>query len=237
MEKLRQQLEFSLSTKVIVPVVATMVVLIAVTVSILNSRITRQFQVEATRSLAHADESLVKSREIHTRNHLLRFRSVPDDPMYRALFAEGGANHAPTIKVSLDEMRQKKEVDMVLFTSVDDLKTARAYSSNDRTISINDFQRACTPVVVEALQKGEGLHTILFRQRIVDVVSVPVKGTSQELIGALTLGLEVGHKNAEEMKKATQCEIIMLADGRVFASPPIGEQDDFTLSCFLHFLR
>ena len=90
MEKLRKHFEFSFSTKVIVPVVATMILLLAVTVSIVNSRITRQFQAEATRNLAHAEESVRKSREIHARSQLLRFRSVPDEPMYRALFAEGG---------------------------------------------------------------------------------------------------------------------------------------------------
>jgi two-component system, NtrC family, sensor kinase len=218
MEKLRRHFEYSFSTKVIVPVVATMILLLAVTVSIVNSRITRQFQAEATRNLAHAEESVRKSREIHTRSQLLRFRSVPDEPMYRALFAEGGANHAPTIKVSLDEMRTNKEVDVVLFTSVDDLKTARASSVGDRTISTRDFQAACTPVVVEAFQKGEGWDTVLVGNRLFDVVSVPVKGSSQELLGALTLGVEVGHVNAEDMKKATSCEIILLANGRVIAS-------------------
>src|SRR5437879_13111199 len=135
---------FNFSTKVIVPVVATMIALIVITVSIVSSRISHQFQMEATRNLARVEESVLKSRKDHTLNQLLRFRGLPDEPMYRSLFTEGGATHPPTMKVSLEELRTKKDVDLALFTSVDDLKTPRASSSGDRSISLNEFQAACT---------------------------------------------------------------------------------------------
>ena len=55
MEKLRTTLQVSFSTKVIVPVVAIMVLLLAVTVWLVNRRLTSQFEADAARNLAHAD--------------------------------------------------------------------------------------------------------------------------------------------------------------------------------------
>ena len=115
-------------------------------------------------------------------------------------------------------MRSNNAVDIVLFTAVDNVKQAFASSAADRTLSIEKFETACIPVVVEALSKGEGTDTVCVGDRLFDVVSVPIKGNSQELLGALTLGIEMVHKNAQDMKKATQCEIILLANGRVIAS-------------------
>src|SRR5882757_1967481 len=103
MEKLRRQFEVSFSTKVVVPVVLTMIVLIAITVSIVNNRLTQQFQAEAVRSLAHAEDSVLASRSNHLSQMLASFRDLPEQPMYRALWTLGSME-APTIKASLDEM-------------------------------------------------------------------------------------------------------------------------------------
>ena len=68
MEKLRSTFELSFSTKVIVPVVALMVMLMATTVWLLDHRVTQQFQLEATRSLAAAHSFFAGARGRTPRN-------------------------------------------------------------------------------------------------------------------------------------------------------------------------
>src|SRR5437588_254551 len=89
MEKLKAKLRLSLGTKVLVPVVVSMVLLLVVTVLVVNGRITRQFQMEAARNLALADMALLRSRNIRTHDLLERYHNLPKEPRYRAAFQSG----------------------------------------------------------------------------------------------------------------------------------------------------
>src|SRR5882672_3117338 len=218
MEKLRRQFEVSFSTKVVVPVVGTMIVLIAITVSIVNSRITRQFQAEAVRSLAHAEESVRRSREIHLHNQLTRFRGLPDEPMYRALFTLS-AGEAATIRGSLDEMRTNKEVDIVLYTKLEKPQQPIASSRRDAAFMVPEFEAACAPVIEDCFKReAERVDTVQVGVRLFDIVTLPVRGAGRDLIGSITLGSEIVHRTAQDMKEATQCEIVLLENNRVIAS-------------------
>src|SRR5258705_11238073 len=107
MENLRARLQVSFSTKVLVPVVITMGLLLAITVWILNSRVSRQFETDARRRLAMADESVRKSEELRTKNLLLRYRGLPSEPRYKAQFNEGDQ---PTLKGFLEELLTEKDL-------------------------------------------------------------------------------------------------------------------------------
>ena len=72
MEKLAARLRVSFSTKVLVPVVTIMVLLLALMVWTLNPRITQQFQTEGERSLNTADAVFRSSRKIRQQDLLLR---------------------------------------------------------------------------------------------------------------------------------------------------------------------
>src|SRR5712671_1319655 len=61
MEKLKTRLQFSFSTKVLIPVLTIMVLLLAISVWIVNRRITRQFETAATDSLKTADRATLQS--------------------------------------------------------------------------------------------------------------------------------------------------------------------------------
>src|SRR5205809_483396 len=136
MEKLKARLQLSFSTKVLIPVLTIMVLLLAITVWIVNRRITRQFETAATDSLKTADRVFS------------RFR-----------------------KIRRQELLGEEKVDTI-----------------------------CV---------GGGLY---------DVVSIPVLGTGDQLIGALTLGSEVGEAAAQELRDVAQCQIVLLGNGQVVAA-------------------
>src|SRR5215472_6306463 len=106
--KNRFRLEVSFSTKVLVPVVAAMVLLLAITVSVVNHRITRQVQTQGTRSLATAEAVFQNSQRIFTRNLLLRYQNLPNEPRYKATFQQA---HPPTIKNLLQDLLGEQDVD------------------------------------------------------------------------------------------------------------------------------
>src|SRR5437868_6623587 len=101
MEKPKARFEVSFSTKVLVPVVTVMVLLLGLTVWLLNSRVRKQFETEARHRLAWADNSVRKSEELHIKNLLLRYHALPNEPRYKALF---NAGDQPTVKQGLEEL-------------------------------------------------------------------------------------------------------------------------------------
>src|SRR6516225_840472 len=81
--KIRARPKLSFSIKVLTPVVSSMVLLLGIAVWILDSHTTRQFETEAARRLLMADESVRKSQDLLTKNLLLRYRNLPQEPRYK----------------------------------------------------------------------------------------------------------------------------------------------------------
>src|SRR4029077_11774675 len=111
---LRNQLKVSFSTKVLVPVVSIMVLLLLLTAWLLSHRLTKQFQVDAARNLETADSVFRSSEDLHTRNLLLRFRNLPNDPKYKPAFQ---SKHLQTLRDQIRDLPAEQGIDVALFTS------------------------------------------------------------------------------------------------------------------------
>lgn len=135
MEKIRARFQSSFSIKVLVPVVASMVLLLGLTVFTVNQRVTRQFQSEAARSLATAEAVFRNSEKIHTKNLLLRFHNLPKEPRYRAAFQSGDI---PTLRDQIEHLPADQGVDVVLFSAANGQLLASARV--DPLISIEEFE-------------------------------------------------------------------------------------------------
>ncbi len=213
MEKLRARFELSFSTKVLAPVIASMVLLLAITVWTVNQRLTRQLQRESARSLATADGVFRNSQKIHTKNLLLRYRNLPNEPRYKELFA--GADPG-SIRDALVELLGEQGVDIILFTS--DQTELLASAKRDPLISISEFEASSFLAVKRALTAEEMADTVLVGERLFDVVSIPVFGVRGNLVGALTLGSEFGEAAVQEFSLLTHSQIVLLANDRIIAS-------------------
>jgi signal transduction histidine kinase/ActR/RegA family two-component response regulator len=216
MDKIRASLQASFSTKVLVPLVVCMVVLMGITVWLVNELLTTQFQEAAARDLSSADGLVKNSQKNRARNFELRFRNLPREPRYKSTFQTADV---PTVRALLDELRAEQEnLDIILYTTDRSELKSLANSRRDPVVSIRELEKASAPAVTKALQDEERVDTIRAGARIFDIVSIPVKGAGDVLIGALTLGTEVDDKAAEELSSSTHCKVVLLAGGSVIAS-------------------
>ena len=217
MEKLRAKLIVSFRAKVLLPVLAVMVLLIAVTVFVVNARITRQVETEAQNALATADSVFWDLQIMRSKTRLLRFRNLPNEPRYKAALQ---TLHPGTVRDQLATALAEQGVDFVLFTP-----DAEPPGPHEPLMQKRDplnlpraFAAACAPTVQFALNGEEKTDTIRVGEKIYEVVSVPVFGVSHALIGALTIGEEVGLAVAQEFGRMTRGQILLLAGGQVVAS-------------------
>jgi signal transduction histidine kinase/CheY-like chemotaxis protein len=222
MEKLRDSLQVSFSTKVIVPVVATMVLLMAITVWILNARVTQQFQGETVRSLVRADAEFQTARKSRIHN-LVLLRNMLKEPRYVAILQ---SENAPTIS---DEFTKNlpvdQGVDVALFTSGSGKVLVRA--KGDPEIAMREFESRSERAITRALLGEETIDTFSAGERVFDIISIPVLGRKGGIIGTLTFGSQIRNSDLREFHAASQSEVALLADGRVIVSTvsPDPQQD------------
>ena len=215
MEKLRNRIEVSFSAKVLVPVVAVMVLLLGITVWTVNTRITQQSQAEAARSLATADGVFRKFQEIRKNNLVLRYRNLRNEPRYRAVLQSGDL---PTLREEIKDLPDEQGLDIALFTTTTDESLASAKANPLKPMPVVPFQARSAESVRRAMQGQENVDTILVGERLFDVISIPVTGQNGQLVGVLTFGSEIRRADVAESSSVSQCEIVLLADGRVIAS-------------------
>jgi two-component system NtrC family sensor kinase len=223
MEKLRNSLHVSFSTKVIVPVVATMVLLLAITVWILNDRVTQQFQGETVRSLTRADAEFKSARKARIRN-LTLLKNMRNEPRYVAILQ---SENAPTIS---DEFTKNllvdQEVDVALFTSGSGKVLVRA--KGDPEIAMKEFESKSARAISRALLGEETVDTFCAGERVFDIISIPVLGRKGGIIGTLTFGSQIRSSDVREFRAESQSEVALMTDGRVIVSTVSADlQQDF----------
>src|SRR5258708_3959843 len=81
----------SFQSKVLLPVILILMLLVGIMIAVTNQRLTSQAQAQAARELARADVVLKNSQAIRSRNLLLRYRNVPNEPRFKAVSQLGDA--------------------------------------------------------------------------------------------------------------------------------------------------
>jgi signal transduction histidine kinase len=212
MKRVRFLLDASLRTKVLVPVIVCMAALIATTVFVVNRRVTGQFEQQAKETLATADAEFLDLQKTRSEDLLLRFRNLAHEPRYRAAFQLGDP---PTLHQPLTELVGEQSADIVFYAN--HAKKILAREKRDPAISTTAFESAAGPATEQALAGEPTVDTVCAGERLFHVVSIPVYVES-DLIGVLTLGLEIGNAEAQKFSQLTHSQITLLASGRVVAS-------------------
>jgi two-component system, NtrC family, sensor kinase len=210
---LRKLLETSFRVRVLVPVVACLIVAIAVVFFIVNYRVATQSEMEARNTLATANAVIGYSQEFRRKNLLLRFHNLPNEPLWRQVFQLGGGK---ALHDTLRQLTEMQQVDVVFFAS----NSGKIQDSvvNDPLVSVSAFATAATPALKLALRGGEKADTIQMGGKLYDVVAIPAYNKDHEQTGVLVLGSELGVAAAHEFSKLTQSQVALLAGGRVIAS-------------------
>ncbi len=222
MERIQKFLKVGFAAKVIIPTVLSMVALLMITIWIVNSRIRNQFQTEAGRSLVWAESALKQAQDIRHHDLLLRYHNLPREPRVKAVLQAGDAQ---TLEGLLVDLLGEQGVDVLLVTPKEG--AILGSSKRDPLLSIPKFEKSIEPALRQALQGEETVDTVCVDDRLFNVISIPVFGTSDTLVGALTVGSEVGAAAAQQFRLITQCQIVLLAHGKVvgstLASPELNE--------------
>jgi hypothetical protein len=198
MEKLRHHLAVSFRTKVLVPVITVMVLMLALTVWVLDQRITAQFKADGRSDLATADAVFRSVLKLRSRNLLLRFRNLPNEPRYKATLQSGDGR---TIRNLLRDLLAEQGVDIVVFRPNDSNSISpdeSLFQKRDPLISAGEFEEASDVAVVQALAGEESADTVRVGDRLYDVISIPVLGVGDAQVGALTFGSEIGSAVADQ---------------------------------------
>src|SRR5215469_15242716 len=155
-----------------------MVLLMAITVWTLNRRLTQQFQSEAARTLAIADSVFLNSEKLHTKNLLLRFRNLMNEPRYRAAFQ---SKHVPTLRDQIQDLPTDQGVDIALFAAANGEILASA--KREPLMPLVEFETNSALAVRRALRGEEQVDTVQAGTKLFDVVSIPVFGSGSEFLG------------------------------------------------------
>jgi two-component system, NtrC family, sensor kinase len=201
--------------KVLAPVILVMILLVAVTVSVVDRRIMAQFQIQAQSTLSTADTVFQNLQNIHSHDLELRFHGLVNEPLYLAAFQTGDP---ATLHNQLQTLlAAEKDVAIVYYVQTN-AGDVLASEQSDKTISPGIFATASRAAVEQALQGEEKADTIRAGNRLYEVISIPVYDTYNSLIGALTLGSEIGAADADKFSQITRSQILFFADGHIVVS-------------------
>jgi Signal transduction histidine kinase regulating C4-dicarboxylate transport system len=220
MSKLRTYLAVSFRAKVLVPVITVMVFLVATMAFVLNERITDQFEREARRTLAAANDSFRQIQRSRTRNLLVRFQDLRNEPRFNHAFQTG---NPAFVRAQLPALMEAvgEDADIVMFSTAQELI---ASEKRDVLMSIANFEVASAALVQRTLQASSASRSeaqtdaIFVDGHLYDVVSFPVFGSDGGLIGALTFGSEISKSVAEEFSRTAHSRIVLLGNDQVILS-------------------
>jgi signal transduction histidine kinase len=202
----------SFKTKVLVPVVAIMVLLVVVLLGIVNYRVSRQLQIETAQRLTTADAVFANSQRIRTKNLLLRYSNIINEPRFKAVCQLG---EPKTMRFLLNELIKGFGADMIAFTTAkgDPLASVR----RDSELDLTQFEKAASVSVQQALEGQPNVDTVCVSDSLFDIVSIPVT-IGERVVGVLTVGSEIGDAVAREFQQLTHSQIVLVAHERVAAS-------------------
>ena len=209
MGKLKRAILLNFRTKVIVPVVAVMVLLMVISMGLVNRRVTVQLQNDAAQQLATAEAVLKRTQTARANELFLRFRNVANEPRFKGV---AGLSDANTYRRLLDDLIKEDVADVIAITTEGGRNLTR---TRDPRLQVERFEKSCAEAIRQALQGQPKVDTIKNGERLFDIVAIPVV-VNDGIVGAVTFGAE--NSIASEFNELTHSELILLSDGQVVAS-------------------
>ncbi|HUJ08851.1 MAG TPA: ATP-binding protein [Verrucomicrobiae bacterium] len=203
---------FSFKAKILFPVVAMMALLLVSLFGIVNHHISHQIQTETAQRLARADAIFANLQKIRTKNLLLRYSNIPNEPRFKSVCQLG---EPKAMRFLLNELAKEQDSDMITFTTSkgEHLASVRRDSEWD----LAQFESAASVSAEHALEGQPNVDTVVVSARLFDIVSVPVT-MGERVIGVLTFGTEIGDTVVREFQQLTRSQMILLAHDDVAAS-------------------
>ncbi|MBI4625280.1 MAG: response regulator [Verrucomicrobia bacterium] len=204
----------SLEAKVMAAVLTVLIALPAITLWIMNDRMSRQMEIDARLALAIAHNSFVRSLNVRTDALAARFHTGINDPRFLRIVRLGDA---PTMEEYLrsDVLEGfSDDTELALFVTVaGDQRGARRKNA---AITREAFATAADAFVRTALQGEERTGSVAVNGRVYHVVAIPV-APPEGLKGALVFGIHISDAALQKIKP-TASEVVVLAGDRIAAA-------------------
>ncbi len=201
MGKLRKLLAVSFRAKVLVPVIFVMVCLLAVTAWVVNQRITKQFETEATHSLESAQQVFGEWQKNRITDLANRVRDLRNEPRFKAILMQ---TDAATVRRALPDILKATRDDVKIVMLISRNGSLAGNEKRDPLLSADDFQGGGGPAIKRALRGEDALDVIHVGDKLYDIVCIPVYDANTDLSGALTFAMEIGSGVAEEISHFTR---------------------------------
>lgn len=229
MQLVRKLLDTGFRTKVLVPMISVMVVMLAVTVWFVEHRLTQQIEEDSRGALA-TDQGIFATLQLNHLNSLrLRFQSLVNEPQYQSAFGLDSRTVQKSLALMLareelltNNVARQENLAFVLFTPDEitannaepmiQLNTTNSPPAAFVTASALNIQRAKLP----ENQSSDLINdTVTVDKRLYNLISVPVYTPEHFQFGVLTVGEEIGSVTAQEYSQIPQNPIVFIVGGQV----------------------
>lgn len=219
MGKLKRAILLNFRTKVIVPVVGVMVLLMAVSMWLVNQRVTRQLQVDVAAQLATADSVLGYIQQLRMDSLLASYRKLESEPKFKAFATlfnpdTGGLSAAAqeNIRDYLNEMVQERFAKVIMVAPREGPALCVA---DDAWVRVDEFQSACAGLAASTATNGALAGVVRNGDELLDVVAIPVR-IRDEVLAAFVFGVEDTLRN--DIRELARGEVLLLLDGEPVVS-------------------
>ncbi len=211
MERIKTALLLSFRTKVIVPVVAVMILLLAASMWLVDRQITKQLQADAAELLLTADAMLKKWQETRANDFSLRYYNIVKESRIQAV---AKTEDPATFRHLLDDLIGENTADVMVMSSVGGNPPPEA-AARDPLLNLEEFKTRSAATVIQATKGQSTVNTIRCAGKLFDVVSIPIR-VDNNVVGVMTFGLE--NSIAGEFKQLTRSDLVLVSDGQVINS-------------------
>jgi PAS domain S-box-containing protein len=212
------KLRLSFQTKVLIPVLAFLIVLPAITVWILDRHIDNSAREEALKTLTTVRAVFRNSLDIRERNLEVRFKNMVNEPRFKAV---AQLSDRETMRAYLEDDALKEfgeEVQIVLFTPADDSNQPTGVDHRGNADQI-EFDSLATPIIDSALEGNISSSLGSLGETAFNLISVPVTiSENSKPLGALTIWIELGQSAVNDLKSLTRTEVIIFENNKTLAT-------------------
>jgi two-component system NtrC family sensor kinase len=209
-------------TKVLVPMIVVMVLIVTISMWLANQQIKEQIQKSASQQIKSAEAMLKITRQIREQDLLRRYGNAKSEPRFKAatrMFEPGQTELNPeqqnTFLGILDDLIKEDVADVIVLTPGQGTPIPVA---RDPQINLPGFEASASTLIQPAFAGESGVDTIENHHRLFDIVAIPITvGDTNTIVGVITFGVE--NSIAQQFAGLSQDDdLVLLADGHVVAS-------------------
>jgi two-component system NtrC family sensor kinase len=209
----RSGIHLRFQSKVLIPVVIVMVLFLAGTMWMVNSRIRTQLQTENQMALLNTERLFAATFNRWADGLVQKFSAIPPRSDFFSLAQKFKVDDLESSRKTMQgflDGPEFKEASAVLFT--DSAGNLLAGTTN------SPFSAACTPVVKSVLESNAPASAVVqVQDSLFEVVAAPSAHPNGSLLGVLVVGMKLDGAIAGQLKSPNS-QIALIANDKVIAS-------------------